>query len=82
MAAFVRRATTSAGAIGIGRGFGAFGSLGIDDTLAKSHLPDGKKRDRAGVAHSVSERFQRYRHRLQPRRVIAMPRAITMNLVN
>lgn len=31
-----------AGAIGIGRGFGAFGSLGIDDTLAKSHLPDGK----------------------------------------
>ncbi|MGU7875607.1 fimbria/pilus outer membrane usher protein, partial [Escherichia coli] len=31
-----------AGAIGVGRGFGAFGSLGIDDTLAKSRLPDGK----------------------------------------
>ena len=31
-----------AGAIGIGRGFGAFGSLGIDDTLAKSRLPNGK----------------------------------------
>ena len=54
-----------AGAIGIGRGFGAFGSLGIDDTLAKAIYP-AAKRDRAGVAHSVSERFQRYRHRLQP----------------
>lgn len=31
-----------AGAIGVGRGFGAFGSLGIDDTLAKSRLPNGK----------------------------------------
>lgn len=31
-----------AGAIGVGRGFGAFGSLGIDDTLAKSCLPNGK----------------------------------------
>src|SRR5690606_37952742 len=31
-----------AGAIGVGRGFGAFGSLGVDDTLAKSCLSDGK----------------------------------------
>ncbi len=32
-----------AAALGIGRGFGAFGSLGIDDTIAKSRLPDGKQ---------------------------------------
>ncbi|EKI0254479.1 fimbrial biogenesis outer membrane usher protein [Enterobacter asburiae] len=32
-----------AAALGIGRGFGAFGSLGIDDTLAKSRLPDGER---------------------------------------
>ena len=33
-----------AGAIGIGRGFGAFGSLGIDDTLAKAIYPAAKTR--------------------------------------
>jgi len=32
-----------AAALGIGRGFGAFGSLGIDDTLAKSRLPNGER---------------------------------------
>lgn len=33
-----------AGAIGVGRGFGAFGSLGIDDTLAKAVYPMAKAR--------------------------------------
>lgn len=31
-----------AGALGVGQGFGSFGSVGIDDTLAKSRLPNGK----------------------------------------
>jgi outer membrane usher protein len=30
-------------ALGLGRSFGEFGSIGIDDTLAKSRLPDGDK---------------------------------------
>jgi outer membrane usher protein len=30
-------------ALGLGRGFGVFGSLGIDDTLAKSRLPNGER---------------------------------------
>ncbi|WP_421511224.1 fimbria/pilus outer membrane usher protein [Enterobacter sp. JS8-1] len=31
-----------AAALGIGQGFGVFGSLGVDDTVARSRLPDGK----------------------------------------
>ncbi|WP_368542793.1 fimbria/pilus outer membrane usher protein [Enterobacter soli] len=32
-----------AAALGVGQGFGLFGSLGIDDTVAKSRLPDGRR---------------------------------------